>query len=209
MTKHKSDLTAETLKITGSSKFSKRYFQDALINYNEGLCRAESNFLKSLLYGNRSAVYFEVGKYKECIENIQLAKEHGYPADKIDKLNKREEKCLKTMESKQSKVEINKNEPFSDFIKLSYKGHDKIPFIIEEIEKRNSKKYGNYLITTKDLKTGDIIAIEEPFVKIIDREYKYERCSYCLKQNSYNFIPCDHCCEGKKSRLKVFNDCFV
>lgn len=189
----KDDTKSNLLKISGNDNFSKKKFREALVDYNQSLCKAETNFQKSLLYGNRSAVYFEMKKYSMCLENIELAKHHNYPEDKLVKLNEREEKCRHFINS-----ENTKNDSISQFFKLSQKSHKSIPFIIDGIEVKLSDKFGLYLITNKDLKTGDIIAIEEPFIKLLNTEFYYERCANCLNHNFLNLIPCQNCDEGEK-----------
>jgi hypothetical protein len=107
-------------------------------------------------------------------------------------LIQRQEKCYQLIKSRGTLVD-----PVADFFKLSYQANDKIPYIIEGIEAKSSEKYGNHVITTKDLKTGDIIAIEEPFLSAVNPNFYHERCAYCLNHNFYNLIPCDCCCFGE------------
>lgn len=190
----KSDIDSNLFKISGNEKFAKRQFRDAIIDYNRGLCLAESNAQMSLLFANRSAVYFEVKRYSASLENIKLAKQLGYPADKIDKLLIREEKCKTLIETD----DCNKDKISSDFFKLSYNNHKTIPFIVDALEIKQSKKYGRYIVTNRDLRTGDVIAIEEPYIKILHDEFQYERCSYCLKHNYFDLMPCSRCSRGMK-----------
>jgi hypothetical protein len=185
----KNETKSNLLKISGNENYSKKKFHEALVDYNESLCKAESNVQKSLLYGNRSAVYFGMKKYSLCLENIKMAKKHDYPEDKLDKLNEREVKCQNFIESE--------DDSNSSFFKISQKSQKNIPFIIDGIEVKNSNKFGLHLITNKYLKTGEIIAIEEPFIKLLNKEFCYERCANCLTHNFFNLIPCQNCDEGK------------
>jgi SET and MYND domain-containing protein 4 len=187
-------------KELGNNCFSKKDYREAAILYNKALCHATSNLQLSLLYANRSAVYLEVKKFKECLENIQLAKNSGYPQEKMAKLIAREVNCKTKLlihqnEEKLSKVE----EAVKKFFKLSYKSHPTIPHIIDGIELRRSEEFGRHLITTRDLKAGDMIAIEEPFLKYLESGHvaRFERCANCLRQNNFNLIPCNKCSECK------------
>jgi len=197
----KSEVKAKLLKKSGNELYVKSEYKDALIEYNRALCNAESDELKSLLYGNRSAIYFEVKRYGLCLANIQLAIEHGYPHDKLEKLHARAAKCKELISAGS---DVNKDDQkVAEFFKLSYKRHPKIPFIIDGIELKTSEKYGNYLITNRDLITGDIIAIEPFLTKFasLSIERSYERCAFCLCHNFFSLIPCDGCCNSK---LNVF-----
>lgn len=193
----KNEKFSESYKNQGNKCFVERRFFEAIKFYNKALCYAESNLQLSLLYGNRSAAYLERKKFKECLENIELAKKLGYPAEKMSKLLAREEKCksvvdcMDVLELFELAVE--------NFFKLSYKSHPKIPFIIDGIELKKSEEFGRHLITTRDLKPGDIIAIEEPFLKFLRHgsKMKTERCANCLRHNNLNLIPCDKCSQCK------------
>lgn len=188
----KSDGLSNSFRSDGNDKFSRKLFRQAIIDYNQSLCHAESDKCKSLAYANRSAVYFEMKKFKLCLENIQLAKEFGYPEENAHKLHERESKCenLVKFESTENSAE--------KFFSLSHESHETIPFIVAGVELKSSEKYGNYLVTSGDLKTGDVIAVEEPFIKILDKHFRFERCAHCLKQNHFSLIPCDECSEGEK-----------
>lgn len=188
----KSDGLSNSFRSDGNDKFARKLFRQAIVDYNQSLCHAETDSCKSLAYSNRSAVYFEVRKYKLCLENIQLAREFDYPEKKSEKLHDRERKCENLLKLADTSEKSNEK-----FFSLSYESHETIPFIVAGIELRSSEKYGNYLITKRDLKTGDVIAIEEPFVKILDKNFRFERCANCLKQNNLNLIPCDGCSDGE------------
>jgi hypothetical protein len=113
--------------------------------------------------------------------NIQWAYD-GYPKDKIQKLNERKEKCKKLKRTtKKAKEE--------DYIKLSYSANQKVPFVIEGIEVRVTEKFGRGIYTTRDLKPGDIIAIDTSQIGLI-KHAKYNRCCNCSKKSMFNLIPC-------------------
>jgi hypothetical protein len=44
-----------------------------------------------IAYANRSVVYMKLGYYKTALANIQLARDHNYPASKLEKLAEREQ----------------------------------------------------------------------------------------------------------------------
>lgn len=89
-------LNADSLRDEGNDEYKDGKYFEALLFYNQSLQLAtviESDSQLSLAYANRSAVYSKLNESKLCLENIQLAKKHGYPADKVAKLNEREKKC--------------------------------------------------------------------------------------------------------------------
>lgn len=177
-------------RLTGNKHYRARKFYDALVYYNKSLCNAVPGSTEfSLAFGNRSAVYMELGEYDFCLENIQLAIDCGHPEDRLKKLIERREKCLDLLE-------ILERDPRSNpwtFFKLSHPPNEKIPFVADCIELRASKNYGRHLITTRALKTGDVICIEEPFHRFILNSARFTNCANCLKCDKLNLFPCCEC----------------
>ena len=193
----KSNRTADKWRIEGNSLFNQGKYRDAVISYNKSLCHAKTGSKQlALAYGNRSAVYLEVKLFDECLLNIQLARENNHPDP--EKLKVREEKCLLAQETQPQKPE---DDP-AEFIKLSYEPNKNYPSIVDCLELRQNEKFGRYVITNRDLNPGDIIAIEEPFLKFIEQvESRYERCINCLDMNKHNLIPSESCTISKSSFL--------
>lgn len=130
----------------------------------------------------------ELKKYDESLLNIQWARENDYPAENIQKLNDREEKCKVLKELLKYDEE---SDPW-DFFKLSYPPHPKIPFIVECLEMRKTKKFGRGIYTKRELNVGDIIAVED---SVIRRMFPpslagYSFCCNCLKSCQMNLLPC-------------------
>lgn len=124
----------------------------------------------------------ELKKYPECLQNINLAKESAYPAEKLQKLLEREEKC------KNAKPIDTEHTP-EKFFKLSYPANSQIRFIVDGLECRQTK-YGTGIFTTRDLKPGDIISIEPPAFTLLNKATSYKRCCNCFKSAMMNLLPC-------------------
>jgi tetratricopeptide (TPR) repeat protein len=185
----KCDKAAERLRNEGNSKFNSSKFYEALICYNKSLCNSTQQLANlGLAYANRSAVYLEMKQVDKCLQNIELARAHGYANEA--KLNERQEKAekLKEIQSKDPQ-----NDP-ANFFKLSYPPNEKYPSIVDCLKVRENREFGRHVVTNRALNPGDIIAIEEPIFKAIDEGARYERCSNCLKSNLMSFIPCDGYC---------------
>lgn len=187
----KSNELAEKYRNTGNVHYKAGEYLEALVAYNKSLSHAVLGSEQvSLAYGNRSAVYLEAKQYQKCLENIELAREHGYPTSKLQIMKEREEKCKKIMQ-------LSHPAPYEDpweFFKLSHPANEKIPFIVSSLEVRESKKFGRCIFTTSDLKAGDIIAIEEPFYT--SARSNQNRCTNCFASNKLSLIPCKRCSKG-------------
>jgi hypothetical protein len=159
------------------------------------LCFAVSDENLAKAYANRSAVYLELKQYDECLKNIEWARQHGYPEEKIQKLNKREEKCREKMdedyESRKAKL--------NDFFKLSYPANPKLPFIVDCLEQKDIDEHSKGIFATRDLKAGDIISIEDPFVFCFI--VKCLGCHGCMRFNKLNLIPSK---DNSKNKLMIY-----
>lgn len=187
-TEKKCDIKAFEFRNMGNHEYNKKWFDafTTLRYYNKSIAYAKSKEVTALGYANRSATYFEKGMYKECLENIQLARENNYPADKMVKLDEREEKCKKLM----GKNEENPNENPWIVFELSYPANKRIPFIVDCVEVKKTSD-GHGIFATRNLKPGDVISVEESVCYFLRGESYYERCFNCYKPNSLNLIPCD------------------
>lgn len=200
----KSQERAEKTRNEGNNLFVEKSYFDALLKYNESLCYSEpGSEAIGLAYANRSAVYYEMKLFENSLNNIELARRNGYPQKNVVILDKRAEKCLQQVEAGS---EIKKDDDPFNFIKLSNEINPKINFISNCLELRRNEKFGRYIVTNRDLKVGEIVAIEKPHFKIIksDCRYdgcqemnKYQRCAFCLRSNLLDLIPCGACSSSK------------
>lgn len=185
--KLKSDLKSSEYRERGNELYKKQQIHDAIIFFNMALNFAKSKENLALAYANRSAAYLEANKYKECIDNIKLARKNKYPAEKMAKLDEREEKCLKSM---MENLQVDPEESI-DLFKLSYPANEKIPWIIDGLVMRKTKKYGRGIYTTRNLMPGDIVCVEELSITyFMQEEGCFKHCGNCFKTNFFNFIPC-------------------
>lgn len=104
--------------------------------YNQSLRFAEKNSVNiSFAYSNRSACFFYMGKYNECLKDIALAKKNNYPRIKIQKLNEREILCLEQLKEKPENHE--------DIVpKLDFESNKKFPCMANVIEIRYNEEFG-------------------------------------------------------------------
>lgn len=163
-----------------------KYFE-ALISYNKCLCFDRNHKFSSFAFANRSAVYLEIKMYEKCLENIKLARAYHYPFD--EKLDETEAICKHSMD--------NLSDPGADpweFFKLSYPQNKRMPFVTECLELKDTWKFGRCIITNRELNTGDVIAIEEPFLKMLNVKSRYNYCVTCFKSNAMSLLPCPGSC---------------
>lgn len=185
----KNNEESTTYRTLGNKEFAKQTnagYLAALKYYNKSICYAENDSEElGLGFANRSAVYFELGLYDDCMKNIQLAKQSA-PSHVMDKLNNREKECLQQEVSAKNTLPIVSPE-------LSFPANHQIPFIVNCLELQRNEQYGRHIITKRNLKPGDVVAIEKSFCSILNPKFNYVRCENCLKENNYNLLPCTQC----------------
>lgn len=171
------------------SQQGKHHF-DALENYNESLCFAENNSENlSLSYASRAAVYYDWKLYQLSYDNIQMAKNSGYPDRLMNELVTLQTKCKKR--KKKGKRQFKNVEIFEP--SLSFNAHQKVPFIANCLDIRKNTKYGRFIITNRNLYSGQILAVEERYLAVVLPKLRYQRCTNCLKENNLSLMPCSSC----------------
>lgn len=192
----KNNKSADELRSIGNFAFTNGNLFDALVLYNRSICLSETGSLSiALAYANRSAIYFRTTNYRNCLNNIELAKQNNYPKEKFPKLMERKCLCLQLLKSKKPNPE---EDPWT-FFKLSYPSNPKIPFIIDCLELTEGENNAQVIKTNKCLKFGDIISMEPPFYSIIDHKSAYIKCANCFSSNLLDLIPCKMCVTSEYS----------
>ena len=170
----------------GAELLTQAKFFDALVAFNTSLCLAEPGSMEmSMAFEARSEVYFKVEQYEKCLGNIQAAKEHGYPVDQLEKLTKREEKCKKLLQTDKS----NSIDELRNFVEMKLPRNEKIPFFADCLKLYENEKFGRFIVTNRDLKPGNVIAVEQSHFHFICQEAIFVRCFNCFRSNMLDLIP--------------------
>uniref|UniRef100_A0A2M4CRS6 Putative agap011835-pa-like protein n=1 Tax=Anopheles darlingi TaxID=43151 RepID=A0A2M4CRS6_ANODA len=192
----KSEDKANAARAKGNSYFHpkvKRYIE-AVKQYNESLCHSEpASEARALAYANRSAVCYDLHRYEECLENIRLARAANYPERLADKLAKRE---LAAKQALADEATAGRNIAKPDqkrTFALTYDANVEVPQVANCLELAESKQFGRYVITNRDLKAGDIVIHEQPTHSLLIDTYRHMRCDYCLQKHLYTLRPCEGC----------------
>lgn len=192
--KGKCDDKSKQFLIEGDDFSDKSQYFEALISFNKSLCNSPLRSKNiGIAFARRSDVYFKLKKLELCVENIKLARQHGFSVDDTQELVERERKCEIALEEQKA----NDDSPWNYF-KLSHPPNKKIPFIADCLKLHETWKYGRCVITTRSLHAGDVVAIEQPLFKIINKGNRFSRCGQCIKSNMLSLIPCPGRCTSSK-----------
>lgn len=183
-TLNKNGAMASRQRDKGNKYFAQGKWADAMESYNESLCYAENGSKNvSLAYANRSACFLKMKNYHECLVDIKLAKEAGYPAELMPKLDQRQEECLKAIEEGASSTNI---EP-----KLSIASDELYPCISNVLKIDHDTSGDLALFAKENIDVGETIVVEKSFMTYMYTQYAW-KCNICLK-NTTNLMPCNKC----------------
>lgn len=187
----KNEKLAKEHREKGNTAFVKDNFVGALNQYNKSIALGITSENLSLCYGNRSAVYFEIGQFHKCLENINMAKALQFPENLMAKLDKRAADAKRGLLLSETE-----NMKFRCFDKLTKPASKDQPFLIDCLEGSDLNSLKKRAIRTKSaLVAGDIISKEvRPFSKLLRPKLIFTHCSFCLTTNaSMSMIPCKLC----------------
>lgn len=179
----KSEAIAVGKRKSGNESFHRKNWMSAMALYNDSLRFAEQGSSNiGLTYANRSACFLELKMYNECLIDIKFAKEAGFPADLMPKLERREAECLERIE-KGDYGELD--------LKLSYDADEKFPCLSNVIEFKQNAIGECWAFAKEDIEAGSTIAIEKTYNGCVRSEYG-SRCNICMKDKT-NLVPCTKC----------------
>ncbi|XP_055297207.1 uncharacterized protein LOC129565909 [Sitodiplosis mosellana] len=183
-TLNKNDSTSLQNRKEGNEQFGRDNWNDAMEMYNASLRYAENGSKNiSLAYANRSACFLKMKRYNECLIDVELAKEAGYPVDLMPKLDRRKEDCLKGMAEGGAPVKF---EP-----KLDFKPDEHFP-CMANVLKINRDDGGEFTVIAKeDIDVGQTVILEKAFIAYVFMLYGW-KCNVCLKEH-VNLMPCEKC----------------
>lgn len=192
----KNDQIALQKREKGNQHFRQGEFLYALESYNESICFAESKSKNlSLGYANRAATFLKMKQYNECLVDIALAKNSGYPKDLMPKLNQRYDDCLKGI-SEGTQYERH-------HAQLDFEPDEKFPCManVLKIERNDDGEY--VMVAKEDIDIGKTIVLEKIFLKYLSAE-RAQKCNICLKSYT-NLFPCDKC----SAAMFCSDECFA
>ncbi|KAB0792976.1 hypothetical protein PPYR_12596 [Photinus pyralis] len=183
----KSRKMADELREAGNRLFKFKSNALALEKYTQSVAYAPKDSEQlALAFANRSAVLYELKLYQECLRDITQAFSSNYPQHLHHKLLKRRENAEA---AKSAQCEVNYHESVPT---LSSTPNPDIECASSCIRISFEENQGRHVVAVNDIEIGDVVAIEEPFTKILLRDHYLTHCYNCLKP-SPNLIPCDNC----------------
>lgn len=195
----KNNSLASNARLKGNDKFYQNDYEGAMMMYNESICLAESGSEHSSLgYANRSNCFLKMQLYNQCLVDIQLAMDNGYPKNLMVKLENRKHECQKRLEN------FTQPEPILNEASINVPDGSLVPWVSTAIQ-RDLRRVKGY-IANQDIQVGHTLLMEESYVHMMQSgETNY--CSSCWKEKM-NFIPCSYCADTMYCSSKCANNNF-
>ncbi|XP_015595631.1 SET and MYND domain-containing protein 4 [Cephus cinctus] len=67
-----------------------------------------------------------------------------------------------------------------------------VPCAADSVAVKYNEMYGRHVVATRDIKPGEVLAIEKPYTMVLAPENAFTHCANCLKI-SWASIPCNYC----------------
>ncbi|XP_072945054.1 SET and MYND domain-containing protein 4 [Epargyreus clarus] len=191
---NKSDDVSTYYRNQGNECYHKKNNYEAWQYYNLSLLHAPfASDSYPLAIANRSAIFFVMQKYEECLNDIECVFSMEYPEKLKDKLRKRRELCNE-LKSRQEKCSTDdKNTEITDILSLKGTRHRRYPSASTKLQVMFTKDMGRHVVAKEDIKVGEVLVEEDPYFTLVIKSQILFSCSYCLSR-TLNLLPCAHCC---------------
>ncbi|XP_067085184.1 SET and MYND domain-containing protein 4 [Osmerus mordax] len=147
----------------GNASFKTRDYNAAALHYSQGVCLASQRSEQlSLCFANRSAALLHLQHHQECLEDIDRALEHGYPAHLRHKLHERRALCLNHLQHKadpgpQDEEGAGGTEKQRTHLPQCLPGTGPLSSLSPGSSVRFSPGKGRHLVATEGKAAGDVI----------------------------------------------------
>lgn len=166
---------ADDQRKIGNQFYMAQEYNKAIWKYNRVLILATSSETLGIAYANRSAAYFALSLYEDCLDSARLAKTCTLSTKVLHKVLARERMAIELNAIKVTNEHV---EPTH----LSYRRHKLIPSFVHCLAPRNP--FGG-IITTKNLLPGDVLVVEPPLATL-----SFGMCGCCLRTCG-SLQPCE------------------
>lgn len=190
----KNDSIAVYYRNLGNEHFNHKRNFEAWQAYNLSLLYAVSKSENYIIaVSNRSAVFFSMQKYVECLEDIKYVFSTEFPEKIKNKLLNRREQCVAKLAA------LGPQNPTDEYdIKISetfrVKGpkDEKYLSASTKLKVVYTEEMGRHVIANEDIKVGEVLAQEEAYMSVVLEPQYLFCCDYCLSRNM-NLFPCTSC----------------
>ncbi|XP_073421782.1 SET and MYND domain-containing protein 4 [Dendrobates tinctorius] len=158
-------------KEEGNKRFGRKQYTAAAALYSKAISHGTPGTEDiAVCFANRSAVFFHLGHYSACLEDIDRAQEHGYPERLRSKILQRQANCLQNL--KQSDISTNKSHRTARKSNMNHtrqelKGNPQLSNSSSSLQLHYSASKGRHLLACEDIALGELLICEDAYVHVI------------------------------------------
>lgn len=191
----KDDQVSAYYRCQGNTYFKHKNFYQAWQAYNLSLLYAvttSENFIYAV--SNRSAVFFGMQRYMECLEDIKFVFKTQYPEKLKNKLLEREKQCLSKLDAELSKKkkEDTIDAKIADILQLKHTRDKKYVSASSKLKVVYNDEMGRHVVANEDIAVGEVLVVEHAYLTALLPPQFLFSCAYCLCRN-LNLYPCMNC----------------
>lgn len=164
---------ADEIKLRGNEYFSSQQFEAAITQYNKVLYFTSSREKMGIAYANRSAAYFALQCYRDCLDSVLLARECPLSVNILNKIQAREEMAIECLELEE--IAKKHDDELEKPIELSYRRHKLVSSFVHCLSLKDPLNPFGGIVTTKNLMPGDVLVVE-PLTA-----FSFSLCGHCLR----------------------------
>ena len=152
----------------------------------------------AICYYWRSVALHRLKAYFESLQDIERALEQSINKEQETNLLKYKKVIQNLLLNNNNQRDTSEKEPIEEEVILSYGENKEIPGVSNAMALVYSIKYGRHYLATRNIKVGDILMIQKPYVFVTSKEGDDNRkgkewfCENCLKPTKAP-IPCYSC----------------
>ncbi|KAI8439289.1 hypothetical protein MSG28_013122 [Choristoneura fumiferana] len=147
----------------------------------------------TLALSNRSAVFFSMKKYQESLKDVEQVLSLKYPEKLKDKLTKRQKSCVEILKGESENVVPTISDKIDKILKLRGDKDSTYLCASNKLQVAYNEDMGRHVVAREDIKVGEVLVEEEPYLVLLQKSQYLFSCSYCLSREMNQF-PCKSCC---------------
>ncbi|XP_073523785.1 SET and MYND domain-containing protein 4 isoform X2 [Phyllobates terribilis] len=195
-------------KEEGNKRFARKQYTAAAVLYSKAISHGTPGTEEiAVCFANRSAVFFHLGHYSTCLEDIDRAQEHGYPERLQSKILQRQENSLQNLKQSDNKSPRTERKCDLNHTQQELKGNPQLSNASSSLQLGYSTSKGRHLLACEDIALGELLICEDAYVHVIipDRDTNTKTnpwdvsvtncdlfCHHCL-QRTLAPLPCRRC----------------
>lgn len=175
--------------------FKGKWFEDCLRDIYLALENNYPDDLKTKLYLRKASCLQALEPDDHEAINKAFTEAHQW----LDKMPLKDQESMKKKLTDQQAIKLAKNIScytlnFNDPPPKLRAENSTVPGLSDAVEFKYNEEFGRHMVARRDIKPGEIIGTQIPYVNTVNLSMRYKICWHCKKQ-TWSSLPCNTCSE--------------